>query len=209
MKKKLMLLIVIVALLFMVACNKNNQEIDEEQDQVNEVIDENEDDKNQDNEVEEDEQDDITSPEESDSENDEDNEQPNDENEDVITEEKVLHIIDQFQNRLFVEVDDDLKVKSFNTKEELAQFIAEYAEKNLVYEFVDQFYYEDEDGLYIIPQSSPPLLDVHEPITLEQLNDERYLVTQAHQSEAYGELTFNILIEIVNGRLIITNYGVN
>src|SRR5690625_4509063 len=123
-----------------------------------------------------------------------------------LSEEEAAEIIDHFQTRLFVNVDDELKVVDFNSKTEIVEYIAEYASVQLVNEFVDQYYIEEDGHLYIIPQGSPPFLNVHEPFTFEKQDEQSYLIIQENETELHGSYTLFMVIEYVSDRFVVTDY---
>ncbi|MGM8216778.1 hypothetical protein ACLIA0_14675 [Bacillaceae bacterium W0354] len=208
MKKYVIVLLILFGLV-LVGCNEGNEDEPKQQEDLEDFSNDDETNRQEDEAVDDKEDDDTSG----DSNLEEDNNEQQDEQQEdqslSFNENDAIELINNFQERLFVESDDDYKVTSFNSEDELVQYISEYADPNLVRDFVEQFYYEDEDGLYIIPQSSPPMLDINKPMTLEKQNETRYLAIQEEQSEAYGDVKFNILIEYVEGKFIITNYGIN
>ena len=224
MKKRLFLLVVMLFLLVSCQNNDENQEtpLDEG---VEEDIENNEDDQVEENDgqvedLEEEEEPHETDIDDEAEEEDQgvedvvsepnDNESSPDPSEDsqtmYLSEEEAAEIIDHFQTRLFVNVDDELKVVDFNSKTEIVEYIAEYASVQLVNEFVDQYYIEEDGHLYIIPQGSPPFLNVHEPFTFEKQDEQSYLIIQENETELHGSYTLFMVIEYVSDRFVVTDY---
>lgn len=224
MKKRLFLLIVMLFLLVSCQNNDENQETPLDED-VEEDIENNEDDQVEENDgqvedLEEEEEPHETDIDDEAEEEDQgvedvvsepnDHESSSDSSEDSqtmsLSEEEAAEIIDHFQTRLFVNVDDELKVVDFNSKTEIVEYIAEYASVQLVNEFVDQYYIEEDGHLYIIPQGSPPFLNVHEPFTFEKQDEQSYLIIQENETELHGSYTLFMVIEYVSDRFVVTDY---
>lgn len=224
MKKRLFLLIVMLFLLVSCQNNDENQETPLDED-VEEDIENNEDDQVEENDgqvedLEEEEPHETDIDDEAEEEDDQeledvvsepnDHESSSDSSEDSqtmsLSEEEAAEIIDHFQTRLFVNVDDELKVVDFNSKTEIVEYIAEYASVQLVNEFVDQYYIEEDGHLYIIPQGSPPFLNVHEPFTFEKQDEQSYLIIQENETELHGSYTLFMVIEYVSDRFVVTDY---
>jgi LAS superfamily LD-carboxypeptidase LdcB len=133
-------------------------------------------------------------------ENDADIEKPSN---NKLTKEEVERLNKQFREKIIQEVDHNLKVKNFKNKEELVQMLSEIANKELVQEYVDLYYVEKDDQLYITPTDGPVTLNENSPYELKQNEKGKYYVSQKHTNELVGEYSFYMLFrKTANGWII-------
>ncbi|MBO8156746.1 MAG: hypothetical protein H0Z32_09815 [Bacillaceae bacterium] len=124
--------------------------------------------------------------------------------------EEVKAIMITFNQRLFVERDENQRVKDFQTKQELNQYIEEVATTEIASGFVNQFYEERDEGLYFLPQGMPPMFDPEKPFELEQVSEstDLYLLLQPNSTEIHGEYILNVLLEKENNQYKIKEYSI-
>ncbi|QGH34272.1 hypothetical protein GI584_09650 [Gracilibacillus salitolerans] len=124
--------------------------------------------------------------------------------EDDITHEEIVKLTDTFMELLVQEIDDHYKVEQFDTKEELLNAFEPYVVKEAVQPYIDYYYEEKEDGLYIVPTETPPWFEKKEDYKKES-EDNKVRITQSNENELYGPYTIEIVFEKVDGTWKIAN----
>lgn len=107
----------------------------------------------------------------------------------VVIQEKTEAFIDI----LLQEIDDDYKVKGILTKEDLVKEFSPVVTTEAVYPYVDFYYQELDDGLYIVPTELPPWFVPGEPYEIIELENGNVLVEQENEIDLYGK--YRIIIE--------------
>ncbi|TCT19071.1 hypothetical protein EDD68_11918 [Melghiribacillus thermohalophilus] len=128
-----------------------------------------------------------------------------------LSEEDARQLVITFQERLFVPVDEEYRVKDFKTIKELLNYIQEVTGDELAESFVDQYYEEREESVYFLPQGMPPLFDSEKDFTLKRTSEEpeRYLLEQPNSSDIHGSFTLHITIEKANDLYKVTELLMN
>ncbi|MGM8216525.1 hypothetical protein ACLIA0_13225 [Bacillaceae bacterium W0354] len=107
---------------------------------------------------------------------------------------QIVQVTKRFMDQLVQEVDDDYKVIKYNTMEQLKNSFSNIATKNVVDQFVDFYFVEKEDGLYIIPTDTPPWFESNADYEMKKIGDQSFLITQQNKSDLHGNYT--IMFEI-------------
>ncbi|WP_208586356.1 hypothetical protein [Gracilibacillus suaedae] len=121
-----------------------------------------------------------------------------------ITHEEIVKLTDTFMDLLVQEIDDHYKVVRFDTKEELLNAFEPYVVKDAVKPYIDYYYEEKEDGLYIVPTETPPWFEKDEDYEKES-KDNKVIITQSNENELYGPYTIEIVFEKIDGTWKIAN----
>lgn len=107
-----------------------------------------------------------------------------------FTKEDAISIEDDFMARLFPEKSDEGLIEKFKTKDELVKSVSKRSEEYLAKSFVDTYYEESEDGLYIRPMDGPVRILKDEPMKLDKISKEEYELVQEGNSDLRGRYTF-------------------
>ncbi|SDC47157.1 hypothetical protein SAMN05421734_10979 [Pelagirhabdus alkalitolerans] len=126
------------------------------------------------------------------------------EQKDSLADEVIRDLTDQFIDRLAQPTDEDYRVQEFNTKSELIQSFSDIATEETVAPYIDFYYDELDDGLYIVPTSLPPWVDTEEAYTLDYESDEKVVMTQDVQSKMYGHYRIEITFGYEDGWRIVS-----
>lgn len=105
----------------------------------------------------------------------------------TISHGKIVTLTDQFMNQLVQEIDDDYKVIHFDTKKALIASFDDIAKREVVVEFIDFYYEETPDGLYIVPTETPPWFIENNDYDVIQLNTNQVEVVQENETDLYGQ----------------------
>lgn len=123
------------------------------------------------------------------------------------THEQIIDLTNQFMEKLVQEIDGDNQVVQYHTKESLKASFDEIADRKITDEYIDYYYYEDENnGLYIVPTELPPWFIENNKYDVVQLSGNQVKVVQDNQAELYGDYTIEIELTLdVNEKWKISN----
>ncbi|UOQ48092.1 hypothetical protein MUN88_18875 [Gracilibacillus caseinilyticus] len=121
-----------------------------------------------------------------------------------ISHKKIVALTDKFMELLVQDIDDQYKVINYQTKEELIKAFEPYVTKEAVQPYIDYYYEEEKNGLYIVPTETPPWFDKSNDYD-KQMKDNQVIVTQQNENALYGEYTISITFEKINDQWKIVN----
>lgn len=113
-----------------------------------------------------------------------------------LDKQQIENVMSEFMDQLVQEVDDNYKVIKYNSITELKNSFSHLASPNVVDQFIDYYYYEEDDMLYIVPTETPPWFEPSNDYQLEKLNENHYRVIQTNNSDLHGEYTIVIDIKL-------------
>lgn len=122
-----------------------------------------------------------------------------------LTHDEIVSLTDTFMELLVQEIDDHYRVEKFDTKEELLKAFTPYIKKEAVQPYIDFYYEEKEDGLYILPTETPPWFENKTEYDKETLDNGNVQVTQQNENALYGKYTIIIEFEYIDGTWKIAN----
>src|SRR5690625_377328 len=73
-----------------------------------------------------------------------------------LTHEEIVSLTDEFLDVILQDIDDDYKVIQYETKDELLDEFENRSTHESAEPYVEVYFNETEDGLYIIPTETPP-----------------------------------------------------
>src|SRR5699024_12685811 len=80
-----------------------------------------------------------------------------------------------------VQKTEDNKVINFDTKEKVLHAFDDIATKKVASTYVDYYYYEEADGLYMIPTETPPWFNKENDYNVIQLGNNRVKVEKDNE----------------------------
>ncbi len=119
--------------------------------------------------------------------------------EEEITHEQIASVMRDFMDKLVQDVHDDYRVKDFDTMSDLKGDFTSISSEKVTNKFVDFYYEEKGDGLYIVPTSTPPWFEEENEYEVTETSDQTFKVEQNNQSEFYGEYTIVFEIQLNDG----------
>ncbi|MBY7143931.1 hypothetical protein KFZ56_12915 [Virgibacillus sp. NKC19-3] len=128
--------------------------------------------------------------------------------EEHIPHEAVISLTDAFMEMLVQDVDENYKVVNYDTKEELLQAFEDVTTRETAKPYVDYFYREEADGLYILPTETPPWFMEENAYDMIQLNETQVKLIQENQSFFYDEYEIEIEFTFEN-KWKITNISIS
>ncbi|WP_337018547.1 hypothetical protein [Oceanobacillus massiliensis] len=106
-----------------------------------------------------------------------------------LTHEDITLLTNKFMDILVQDIDSNYKVNNFDTKEELLNEFSTVTTKEIAQEFVDFFYMEEADGLYILPTETPPWFLETNDYDMIKVNDSTVKVVQDNYTDLDGNYT--------------------
>ncbi len=120
--------------------------------------------------------------------------------------EGAIMLEEEFETRLFPEtVDGDWifdRVRDFDRKDELTEHVSTVTSDEIASTYVDDYYEEREDGLYLIPKDGPILLNPDVAFHLELLSPLEIRLSQESWSGLAGDYEIRISYQYREGRWI-------
>ncbi|WP_051189113.1 hypothetical protein [Halalkalibacillus halophilus] len=116
--------------------------------------------------------------------------------EEQLSHEQIVNVTNEFMDLLVQDTNDQYQVTNYDTLEELKEAFDTVADRAITDEYVDFFYKEEEDGLYIVPTQTPPWFDESVDYEVTDLGNQTYQVTQSNETDLYGDYTINLEIEL-------------
>lgn len=123
----------------------------------------------------------------------------------TLTHEEIVSLTDTFMEILVQETDEHYRVEQFSSKEELLQAFTPYIKKEAVQPYIDFYYDEKEDGLYILPTETPPWFENEIVYDKERLENGNVQITQHNENALYGKYTIKMEFEYDEGTWKIAN----
>ncbi|RYG74525.1 hypothetical protein EU245_02690 [Lentibacillus lipolyticus] len=111
-----------------------------------------------------------------------------------IAHERIVSLTRQFKDLLVQETDRNNKVMDYHSKDALRKAFDGISTERAVSEYIDFYYYEQPDGLYVKPTETPPWFHEEEDYDMIRKNKDTVKVTQTNQTDLYG--TYTIQIEL-------------
>lgn len=129
----------------------------------------------------------------------------NDSNKKELTKKKAIEIEDEFMNRLLVDKSDNGKIKDYNNKNELINHLSEITKKDIAKSYINNYYKEKEDGLYIIPKDGPTRIYKDKSYRLEKIDDQNYELIQEAEDQLRGKYKFTVKFTYKDNKWIISD----
>ncbi|WP_067725649.1 hypothetical protein [Oceanobacillus damuensis] len=104
----------------------------------------------------------------------------------------VIHLTSTFMDILVQDVDEKYKVKSFDTKEELLDEFEKVTARTTAQEYVDFYYMEEADGMYILPTETPPWFLEENDYDMIKVDDSTVKVVQENYTDLYGDYVLEL-----------------
>ncbi|MDQ0352943.1 hypothetical protein J2R98_002794 [Alkalibacillus filiformis] len=122
-----------------------------------------------------------------------------DESEHELSHEDIVSVMDRFMDQLVQETTEDYRVSNYDTMEQLKESFSDFASSHVTNQFVDYYYEEKDDGLYIIPTATPPWFIDGVDYEKVEVEPGHYLIKQNNETEFDGEYTIVIELQLKDG----------
>lgn len=120
-----------------------------------------------------------------------------------LSDEELVAIMNAFIDILIQDIDDQYRVIGLDTKAELIDEFSSIAIAEAVEPYVHFYYYEQPDGLYIVPTELPPWFVEGQPYQKEMTDQGTVKITQDNFLEIYGHYRIEIELAYQKGWKII------
>ncbi|MCC2249443.1 hypothetical protein JUJ52_05620 [Virgibacillus sp. AGTR] len=109
-----------------------------------------------------------------------------------LSHDTIIKRTNQLLDFLQQDTDENYQVITFNTKQELLEEFSKIATKNVVEPYIDYYYQERSNGLYIIPTEIPPWIDENNSYRTIPVHDDKVKLIQHNKSALHGKYTIEI-----------------
>ncbi|MFB4169247.1 hypothetical protein [Virgibacillus sp. JSM 102003] len=109
-----------------------------------------------------------------------------------LTHDQIVSLTNQFMQTLVQDIDSNNKVVNYNTKNELLEEFEKVTTKNVAIKYVDYYYQNKTNGLYIKPTETPPWFNEKNDYDMIRREDNVVKVIQENKSDLYGAFTVEI-----------------
>jgi hypothetical protein len=113
-----------------------------------------------------------------------------------------------FENYLMQDTDENQKVTNYENKKELIHSFSGIAAPEVAQTYIDDYYEEREDGLYLVAKDSPTWFQENEPYNMEKIDDKHYKVTQEGENEMAGSYRLTLHFEYQSGAWLMTERNI-
>jgi hypothetical protein len=104
-----------------------------------------------------------------------------------LTHEEIIALTNRFMDIFVQDIDSNYKVIQFDTKEELLNEFEKITTKETVQQFVDFYYMEKADGLYLLPTETPPWFLEENDYDMIRMDASTVKVVQDNYTELDGD----------------------
>ncbi|KAB8131476.1 hypothetical protein F9U64_13335 [Gracilibacillus oryzae] len=122
----------------------------------------------------------------------------------TLTDEQIAAMMKQFMDTLVQEIDDHYRVIRFDTKEALIKEFESIATKEVVKPYVDYYFEEKDNKLFILPTETPAWFIEGKDYKRNVISDQKVEITQSNETALYGPYTINVTFEKMEGQWKIT-----
>lgn len=122
-----------------------------------------------------------------------------------VSHKEITGLMEQFMNQIVQEIDEDYKVVHYQTKDELLDTFEKISTREVAITYVDFYFTEKDDGLYLLPTETPPWFIPENDYDVIQLNWNKVMVEQYNQLDLYGDYTIQVELTYIDGAWKITN----
>lgn len=105
-----------------------------------------------------------------------------------ITHEEITSLTQSFMDLIVQDIDDHYQVKDYHSKEEILNEFEKISTRDVAEPYVEFYFEEKEDGLYIIPTETPPWFNPDDDYDIITSN-KTVQVIQDNESDIDGKYT--------------------
>lgn len=124
-----------------------------------------------------------------------------------LTEQRVLEIENRFFDLLFTP-DSDIntnEIKNYKSKQALVEDVSEIASLELAAAFVEEYFYEEDDKLYIVATESPAKILSDSSYELKQVDDTTAVIVQEEENVMRGAYRLTVEFSFQDDKWIMTD----
>ncbi|MFW5972235.1 MAG: LysM peptidoglycan-binding domain-containing protein [Bacillota bacterium] len=121
----------------------------------------------------------------------------------------IIDLTTKFHDQLIQDTSNDYRVKDFDSKDELIKSLTDIVSSDIAVGYVNSYYYEKDDQLYLIAKDGPIMLKPNLPFQITQVDNSTYEAVQENQNMLYGRYTLTVTISRLNEEWKITGHRIN
>lgn len=122
-----------------------------------------------------------------------------------IQHEEIVQLTEQFMDKLVQKTDDQNRVLDFNNKRQLVNSFQSITTTSLAKNYIDYYYKEYNDDLFIIPTETPPWFMKDQDYEKTVAENGQVHVKQQNKTELYGTYTVEFTFAQMDGKWKIVN----
>ncbi|QKY69757.1 hypothetical protein [Lentibacillus sp. CBA3610] len=122
-----------------------------------------------------------------------------------LSHDQIVSLTDQFMDTILQETDETNKVVQFDTKAGLLNEFTKITTKEVASGYVDFYFREESDGLYIKPTETPPWFQESNGYDMIQKDNKTMKVVQENTTALYGTYTIKLEFTWQENQWYITN----
>ncbi|MDL4842567.1 hypothetical protein [Aquibacillus rhizosphaerae] len=115
-----------------------------------------------------------------------------------LSHQEIISLTDKFMELLVQEVDDQYKVVHFKTKASLISAFSSVSSTEVAKEYIDFFYEERNDNLYIIPTETPPWFQKDADYEMIKVDNQNMKIVQENISDLHGSYKIELIMTYDN-----------
>ncbi|RKQ29566.1 hypothetical protein [Oceanobacillus halophilus] len=109
-----------------------------------------------------------------------------------LTHDNIVQLTNRFMDILVQDSEENYKVKQFNTKEDLLTEFEKVSTRETAKSYVDFYYEEKADGMYILPTETPPWFIQDNDYDIEQVSNNTVKIIQNNTTDLDGNYTIEM-----------------
>ncbi len=117
-----------------------------------------------------------------------------------IQHEDIVQLTDQFMNKLVQKTDEQNRVLEFDNKTQLVKSFQSITTTSLAKKYIDYYYKEYNDDLFIVPTETPPWFVDDQDYEKTVAENGHVLVKQQNKTELYGGYTVEFTFAKQDGK---------
>ncbi|WP_053218821.1 hypothetical protein [Virgibacillus senegalensis] len=106
--------------------------------------------------------------------------------------EELVSVTETFIDLLVQETEENYRVTAYSSIDELTEAFSRVATPDAVKKYIDYYYTEKEDGLYLLPAETPPWFQSEAEYEMIETGDGTVKVIQDNQTDLQGSYTLEL-----------------
>ncbi|SDM12503.1 hypothetical protein [Sediminibacillus halophilus] len=105
---------------------------------------------------------------------------------------QLVSLTEKFMDLLVQETDENYRVMAYSSINELTDTFTKIAKPSVAKKYIDYYYEEKEDGLYLLPAETPPWFQSGAEYEMIESGDGTVKVVQDNQTDLHGSYTLEL-----------------
>ncbi|MBP1930915.1 hypothetical protein [Ammoniphilus resinae] len=129
-----------------------------------------------------------------------------------MTKENAIKLLNAYKASflsLIKETEDNQKVYSYATKQEIQQYFQQTMSEELAVQMIDSFFTEKEDGVYVIARGGPTWLEENQHFEFEELSKQHIKILQERDNVYLGHVMMVYHLRLEDDRWVVAKVEMN